>query len=174
MRVITNDYRDSQVMNLGSDGEAGPYLVTQTGVAPNDLNPKVRMFVLRPDGNWVDLNAYVCQGKPEVLDEIVFPSLPRVIETFARLLGRPRVLDLPVDEEGLKAWIERQQAGDPLQAARAWASQYKARQMERSRAQLKERDAASYAKWQKVFPALSWLRGYDRKWLRFDLAAGIT
>jgi len=136
------------VMNLGSDGEAGPYLVTQTGVAPNDLNPKVRMFVLRPDGNWVDLNAYVCQGKPEVLDEIVFPSLPRVIETFARLLGRPRVFDLPVDEEGLKAWIERQQAGDPLQAARAWASQYKARQMERSRAQLKERDAASYAKWQ--------------------------
>jgi len=174
MRVITNDYRDSQVMNLGSDGEAGPYLVTQTGVAPSDLNPKARMFVLRPDGNWVELNAYLSQEKPEVLDEIVFPSLPQVIKTFEGLLGRPRVLDLPVDEEGLKAWIERQQAGDPLQAVRAWASQYKARQMERSRAQLKERDAASFAKWTKVFPALSWLGEYDRKWLRFDLAAGIT
>ena len=51
MRTITNDYRDAQILNLGSVGERGPYLVTQTGVAPRDSLPKTRMFVLRPDGS---------------------------------------------------------------------------------------------------------------------------
>ena len=35
--------------------------------------------------------------------------------------------DLPVDEAGLKAWIERQESGNPLEAARAWAVGYKER-----------------------------------------------
>ena len=48
------------------------------------------------------------------------------METFGNLFGRPRVLDLPIDEKGLEAWIERYSA-DPLQAARAWVEQYKAR-----------------------------------------------
>ena len=43
MRTITNDYRDAQILNLGSAGERGPYLVTQTGVAPRDAIPKTRM-----------------------------------------------------------------------------------------------------------------------------------
>lgn len=127
MRAITNNYRDSQVLNLGSQGSDGPYLVTQTGVSPTAEIPKTRMFVLRPDGCWVDFNAYVCQGKPEVLDEIVFPSIPRVMETFGRLFGRPRVADLLIDEEGLKKWIERQKNQHPLEAARAWAIDYKKR-----------------------------------------------
>jgi hypothetical protein len=127
MRTLTNDYRDSQLLNLGSPASEGPYLVTQTGVSPTAEIPKTRMFVLRPDGCWVDLNAYVCRGKPELLDEIVFPSIPKVMEIFGRLLGRARVVDLPIDEDGLKAWIERQQNGHPLEAARAWAVDYKQR-----------------------------------------------
>ena len=67
MRTITNNYRDAQILNLGSGGERGPYLVTQTGVAPSDPFGKERMFVLRPDGRWVDFNAYACQGKPEAI-----------------------------------------------------------------------------------------------------------
>ena len=125
MRTITNDYRDAKVLNLGSKG---PYLVTQTGVSPADPIPRTKMFVLRPDGRWVDLNAYVSQGKPEVLDEAVFNSMTDVMSTFGKLPGRPQVLDRPVDEAGLKAWIERQKGGDPLQAARDWATQYRSRQ----------------------------------------------
>jgi hypothetical protein len=127
MRNITNDYRDAQVVNLGSRGNEGPYLVTQTGVAPSAQIPRTHMFVLRPDGHWVDFNAYACQGKPEAMDEIVFSSMTEVMATFGKLAGRPQVLDLPIDEAGLKAWIARQESGDPLQAARAWASRYKAR-----------------------------------------------
>ena len=127
MRTITNDYRDAQVLNLGSGGESGPYLVTQTGVSPRAEIPKTHLFVLRPDGQWVDFNAYACQGKPEVMDEVVFPSMIKVMETFGKLGGRPAVLDLPVDKAGLEAWITRQKGGDPLQAAHAWAAQYKER-----------------------------------------------
>ncbi len=126
MRTITNDYKDTQILNLGSGGERGPYLCTQTGVSPSDPLLKTRMFVLRPDGHWVDFNAYASQGKPEVIDEIVFPSITKVMETFGKLFGRPRVLDLPIDEKELEAWIERY-SSDPLQAARAWVEQYKVR-----------------------------------------------
>jgi hypothetical protein len=121
MRTITNNYRDTHVLNLGSGGERGPYLVTQTGVAPSDPFAKERMFVLRPDGRWVDFNAYACQGKPEAIDEIVFSTTTEVMETFSKLMGRPQVLDLRVDEAGLKAWIERQKSGNPLEAAHAIA-----------------------------------------------------
>ena len=127
MRTITNDYHDAQILNLASGTERGPYLVTQTGVSPKDAIPKTRMFVLRPDGSWVDFNAYASQGKPEALDEIVFSTTTQIMETFGKLFGAPRVLDLPINEEGLKAWIERREHSDPLEAARTWAKEYKAR-----------------------------------------------
>src|SRR3981081_3546847 len=117
MRTITNNHRDAQILNLGSGGERGPYLVTQTGVSPNDPFAKERMFVLRPDGRWVDFNAYVCQDKPEAITQVVFSTTTEVMEAFGKLMGRPRVLDLPVDEAELKAWIERQKSGNPLEAA---------------------------------------------------------
>jgi hypothetical protein len=88
MRTITNDYKDAQILNLGSEGERGPYLVTQTGVAPSDPLLKTWMFVLRPDGQWVNFNAYACQGKPEAMDEIVFRSMTKVLEAFGKLFGR--------------------------------------------------------------------------------------
>jgi hypothetical protein len=133
MRTITNHYRDAQILNLGSGGERGPYLVTQTGVSPNDPFAKERMFVLRPDGRWVDFNAYVCQDKPEAVDEIVFFTTTEVMETFGKLMGRPQVLDLPVDDAGLKAWIELQKSGNPLEAAREWAVGYRVRRRKKRR-----------------------------------------
>ena len=133
MHTITNNYRDAHILNLGSSGERGPYLVTQTGVSPADLLPKERMFVLRPDGRWVDFNAYASQNKPEVIDEIVFSTTTQIMETLGKLFGRPQILDLPVDEAGLKAWLERQKDGNPLEAARAWAVGYQERHRKKRR-----------------------------------------
>jgi len=127
MRTITNNYRDAHILNLGPGGQSGPYLVTQTGVSPTDVLPKEKMFVLRPDGQWVDFNAYASQGKPEAMDEIVFTTTTQIMEMFGKLFGQPRVLNLPVNEEGLKAWLERQKDGNPLEATRAWAKDYKMR-----------------------------------------------
>jgi hypothetical protein len=133
MHTITNNYRDAHILNLGSGGQSGPYLVTQTGVAPTDPFAKERMFVLHPDGRWVDFNAYACQGKPEAMDEIVFTNTTQIMETFGKLFGRPQVLDLPVDEAGLKAWIEQQESGNPLEAARTWAVGYQQRHRKKRR-----------------------------------------
>ena|SRR5215468_11545705 len=133
MHTITNNYRDAHILNLGSSEQSGPYLVTQTGVSPNDVVPKERMFILRPDGQWVDFNVYASQGKPEAMDEIVFPTTTQIMETFGKLFGQPRVLALPIDEAGLKAWLERQEHGNPLEAAREWARGYKERQRKKRR-----------------------------------------
>ena len=133
MHTITNNYRDTHILNLGSSGERGPYLVTQTGVSRKDPLPKERMFVLRPDGRWVDFNAYASQGKPEAMDEIVFATTTQIMETFGKLFGAPQVLDLPVDEAGLKGWLERQKDGNPLEAARAWAAGYQERHRKKRR-----------------------------------------
>lgn len=131
MRTLTNDYRDAKVLDLSTGGERGPYLVTQTGVSPRDPNPRTHMFVLRPDGRWVDFNAYACQGKPELMDELVFPAMTQVMQVFARLAGPPLVVDLPVDENGLKAWVAKQEGRDALESAKAWASEYKKRRREK-------------------------------------------
>jgi hypothetical protein len=95
--------------------------------------PKTHLFVLRPDGKWVDFNAYACQGKPEAMDELVFHSMPEVMTAFGKLFGKPKVVDLPVDKEGLQAWLDRQAGGNPLEAARAWAVEYRKRQRDRRR-----------------------------------------
>lgn len=127
MRTIPSDYRDAEILNLGSGGERGPYLVTQTGIAPSDPFAKERMFVLRPDGRWVDFNVDACQGKPEAMDEIVFSTTTEVMETFGKLLGRPQVVDLPIDEAGLEGWTERQKTGNPFEAAHEWGVAYRER-----------------------------------------------
>jgi hypothetical protein len=133
MRTITNDYRDAQILDLGSGYEKGPFLVTQTGVGPNDPVPKTKMFVLRPDARWVDFNAYACKGKPEAMDELVFRTMGEVMVAFGKLAGRPRVLDLPIDKNGLQAWLDRHAGGNPLHAARSWAVEYRKRQHDRRR-----------------------------------------
>jgi hypothetical protein len=127
MRTITNHYRDARVLNLGTEGKPGPFLVIQVGTAPHDELFRERMFVLRPDGQWVDFNAYASKGQAEAMDEIVFPSLHKIIEIFGNLKGTPQILSLPVDAAGLEAWIARQKSSDPVQNALAWAAQYKRR-----------------------------------------------
>ncbi len=132
MRNITNEHRDSQILNLGSADRPGPYLVTQTGCAPRAEIPKTHLYVLRPDGQWVDFNAYACQNKPEAMDEIVFASIAKVMQTFTSLRGPARVLDMAVDKAGLEKWLERQQGVHPLDAARAWGARYRERHSKRA------------------------------------------
>ena len=61
-------------MNLGSGSERGPYLVTQTGVAPRAERPRTQMSVLRPDGRWVRFQHLRVPG---VMDEIALQDQER-------------------------------------------------------------------------------------------------
>ena len=127
MRFLSNDYRDSQVLDLGSGGAHGPYLVTQTGCSPTANVPRTHLFILRPDGQWVDFNAYACQRKPELMDELVFAKMSDVMSRFAHLHGPARVLEMAVDEAGLEKWIASRQEESALAAARKWAVEYRKR-----------------------------------------------
>ena len=49
------------------------------------------------------------------------------MQTFAPLVGKARVLDLPIDKEGLAAFLERHKGRDALETARAWAREYRER-----------------------------------------------
>jgi len=120
MHTITNNYRDAHIPKpwLPVAIRASLFGHLKPGVSPKDPLPKERMFVLRPRwtlGRFQCVRA--CQGKPEVIDEIVFSATTQIMETFGKLFGQPQVLDLPVDEAGLKAWLERQKDGNPLEAS---------------------------------------------------------
>ena len=53
MRTITNDYRDAEILDLGTGFETGPFLVTQTGVGPNDPVPKhICSCFVQMDNGW--------------------------------------------------------------------------------------------------------------------------
>lgn len=66
MSEINNHHRALNVVDLNpSLSRRGLFLVTQVGVAPDDLTCRERMSVLRRDGCWVDLAVYLSSGQPE-------------------------------------------------------------------------------------------------------------
>ena len=65
---------------------------------------------------------------------------------------RRQMLDLPVDEAGLKAWIERQKSGNPLEAAHEWAVGY------RERHRKKRRGPSESTLWARILPQRKRLR----------------
>lgn len=135
MRSLTNHYRDLQVINLDPwSGQPGPYLVIQSGAAPSDPEFRESTFVLRPDGIWADINAYLCLGSLDGLKAALFENLADVRSLVDNLPTEPRVAELPVIEEGLSTFLTTHPAGTALQHLRRWVEAYEAaRRAERSR-----------------------------------------
>ncbi len=128
MRALTNDYRALQVINLDPwSGNPGPYLVVQEGVAPDDAEAREATFVLRPDGCWLDINAYLGEGHLDGLEAALFQSLAQVRALLDRLPLEPRVEELPINEEGLATFLSQHPRGTTRQHLRAWVQAYEAR-----------------------------------------------
>ena len=99
MRVMTNDYRDFELLNLGyqPDGR-GPYVVQQEGYPPASVTNEADRFLLRKDGVWV-LNLAVFALPEEEQAQFIFDEIAEVFATVDRLVGIPVVEDrLPVDK----------------------------------------------------------------------------
>jgi len=125
MSTISNDYNRVQVWNLSADDEKrGPYLVTQAGYASSADDASESLFVLRPDGTWVDINAYLSSEQPDHLDEAVFDSMAAVVHLLEHLPPQPTIAQLPVSEERLRLWLEEHPPGTLLDTARRWIGQY--------------------------------------------------
>lgn len=128
MNTITNNFTDVEMWNLNPGAaERGPFLVVQRGLAPDDPRMRDELFMLRPDGRWVDELGYLVSEKPELLDEAVFDSGQQVMELLGRLGSEPQMADASVDEQALRAWQARVAGTDPLQIFKRWMDGYKER-----------------------------------------------
>ena len=84
MRILTNRYRDCELLNLGSNKNGrGPYVLRQDGVPPDSLHGREDRFLLRKDGTWV-LN----------ITEFTLPDQDaEMYSTVEKLFGKPVLED---------------------------------------------------------------------------------
>jgi hypothetical protein len=96
-RILTNDYRDFQLMELGklmaSSGGRGPFMVVQDGIAPGDPRMRTCSFVLTRRGTW--LHYYLFLTLPEDVRRrcALFESGAEALGMAGTLSGAPVVED---------------------------------------------------------------------------------
>jgi hypothetical protein len=132
MRTLTNNYQEVEVWNLDAwSGGRGPFLVVQTGAAPGADSLREGVYVLRPDGLWVDTAYYVAAGRPELIDEVVFGSTQQVMELLDSLDPEAKIAPLDVDDSALQSALTQTTGQEPLQRMRAWLEGYRQRHRDR-------------------------------------------
>jgi hypothetical protein len=93
MRVLTNDYRDFELLNLGNQTDGrGDFMVRQEGIPPHRATIEQDRFYLRGDGVWV-INLAVFALPEEEQARFLFPEIADVYATVEKLVGVPVVLD---------------------------------------------------------------------------------
>lgn len=129
-RSISNNYADTQLLNMDPESPArGPFLITQVGSAPGDPTVREKMWVLRLDGSWADINHYLATGKLDSMNECLFESAGKAIEILSTLAGPPVIADLPVDNDALRSVLGNSPQVTPgIPAIKAWIARYKDQQ----------------------------------------------
>jgi len=124
-RVLTNDYRDCQLIKLDSNDPKSPLVVTQEGYAPSDPNCRMRLFYLQHDGFWIDEVARGTRPDSEARD-IVFETSAEALNVLAALAGKPLVRQLSVTEADVQAYAARARGGSPKELFRQFLARYRA------------------------------------------------
>ncbi|MBL9173076.1 MAG: hypothetical protein JNL10_06045 [Verrucomicrobiales bacterium] len=128
MGTINNSFTSVEMWNLNPGGtDRGPFLVVQAGIAPGDELVRESLFILRPDGKWVDAMYLGAAGKPELLDDALFPSSQSVMELLGRLGPKAEVEPTTVSDAELQSWIQRTAGTDPMQRLRNFLEGYRQR-----------------------------------------------
>ena len=88
MRILTNDYKDCELLNLGTNKNGhGPYVIRQDGVPPGSSSSQEDSFLLRKDGTWVlNITAFTLPEK-EQEQQFVFQSAAELYATIQELGG---------------------------------------------------------------------------------------
>ncbi|MCX8108926.1 MAG: hypothetical protein N3G20_08985 [Verrucomicrobiae bacterium] len=132
MPRLTNDYNKVEVWDLNPFGsERGPFLVTQVGYPPGSEDSSESLYVLRPDGTWVDINAYLSAEDETLMDEALFESMPAIVQLLEQLPPEPKVANLPVSEERLRQWLRLHPPGTLMETARRWIQEYRNRRKQK-------------------------------------------
>lgn len=128
MSTLSNNFTAVEMWNLNpGGGERGPFLVVQAGIAPGDEQVRESLWVLRPDGKWVDSMYYGAKGTPELLDEALFASSQDVMDLLGRLAPKAEVEPTQVTEEELRSWLARTEGRDAMASVRRFLEGYKER-----------------------------------------------
>jgi len=93
MRILTNDYNDCELPNLGTNKNGhGPYVIRQDGVPPGSSGSQEDRFLLRKDGTWVlNVTAFTLPEKEQ--EQFVFEKCRRIICKGSRTWREPVVED---------------------------------------------------------------------------------
>ena len=128
MPTLSNNFTAVEMWNLNpGNAERGPFMVVQAGIAPGDDQVRESLFLLRPDGKWVDSLYYGATGKAELLDEALFPSSKAVMELFGHLGPKAEVEPTEISPADLAAWLQRTAGSNPLQRVRNFLEGYRQR-----------------------------------------------
>ncbi|MBN8248031.1 MAG: hypothetical protein J0L84_11365 [Verrucomicrobia bacterium] len=128
MSTLSNSFTAVEMWNLNpGGGERGPFLVVQAGIAPGDELVRESLWVLRPDGRWVDSMYYGAKGAPELLDEVLFASSQAVMDLLGKLGPKAEIEPTQVSEAELQAWMQRTAGRDAMATVRRFLEGYKQR-----------------------------------------------
>jgi len=91
MRILTNDYKDCELLNLGTNKSGhGPYVIRQDGVPPGSSSSQEDRFLLRKDGTWVlNITAFTLPEK-EQEQQFIFQNATELYATVQELGENPR------------------------------------------------------------------------------------
>src|SRR6516225_5263284 len=94
MRILTNDYNDCALLNLGTNQNGhGPYVIRQDGVPPGSSSSQEDRFLLRKDGTWVlNITAFTLPEK-EQEQQFIFQNATELYATVQELGENPVVED---------------------------------------------------------------------------------
>lgn len=124
-RVLTNDYRASNLIKLDPKDPASPFVVMQEAYAPGDPQSRMRMFYLQRDGFWIDEIARSTRPENEVGD-IVFDTSTEAMKALSGLVGTPMIRELPVTEADIQAYKSRASSGSAEDLFRQYLARYRA------------------------------------------------
>ena len=130
LRTITNHQNDFTVWDLDPSRARGPFVIVQEGCAPRDETAKVRLFVMRRDGVWVDVAYYLAGEGQKKLDQILFLTTADVMSLLQGIGSKPKVADLSASQEQIHAWhLAHPQFQPGLAGLRQWATDFRQRKM---------------------------------------------
>jgi hypothetical protein len=113
--ALTNDYKACRVYDLHPQNRRlGPFIVTQSAIAPDDPQQQEQIYLLRRDGVWVSLfSPWVQEESDRCL--FCFGTLGEIVQLLQNLPPAAQVEQASAPPEKMAQWQQAvEQAGGPL------------------------------------------------------------
>jgi hypothetical protein len=128
LKNITNNFQDVRLVSLASWRQAaeisprdrgGPYVVTQEGYDPDDLQMRPDEFVLGRSGKWLSLGHFYKLPIPERRAEFVFGTAAEVMGVMSNLPGKVVMFGRSPDTEAAPDAAANDDMAAAIQAAKS-------------------------------------------------------